>query len=186
DVSAVALPSPGSVPIHHSPPATPDSESVDVAVIVLVWSVGRVAGSTVTVGAAGAVRSTLTVADTVVLRPALSTAVPDSTRAAPSFWPVDCAGGHVATPATASLHVNVAVTAELRHPAAFDAGDNDAVICGGVVSTFSVTVAVPPPEPVTFTTWDPLARPPGVNAPRYGRGGAPSIDTSNDSSGAPL
>src|SRR3954447_7185279 len=35
-VSAEPLPTPGSVPIHHSPPATPDSASVEVAVIVEV------------------------------------------------------------------------------------------------------------------------------------------------------
>ena len=82
--------------------------------------------------------------------------------------------------------MNVAVTGDLRHPAAFDAGESDAVICGGVVSIFTVTVALPPPELVTFTTWEPLARPPGVNAPRYGSGGAPSSDTSNDSPAAPV
>src|SRR5262245_45246020 len=43
-VSAVPLPGPGSEPIHHSPPATPDRESLEVALIVLVWSGVRDAG----------------------------------------------------------------------------------------------------------------------------------------------
>ena len=131
-----------------------------------------------TTGSAGAVWSTFTVDEAVVMSPARSFAVPVSTSAAPSSMPVDCGGEHVATPDTESVQVNVAVTGELFQFAAFDVGATATVICGGVVSIFRVTVALPPSDPVTSITWVPLVRPAGVKGARYVSLGPPSIEMS--------
>ncbi len=165
-VSGEALPTPGSAPIHHSPPANPDNASDDAAVRLVVCATSRDAGSKVTTGTDGAVKSTFTVSVIVVVRPAWLVDVPLRTSAPPSWVPVDCGGGHEAIPDPVSAHVYVADTPVFRHPAEFACGASAEVICGGDESIRMVTLAVPPSAAVTSITWVPSVRPAGVNGAR--------------------
>src|SRR5437764_244763 len=73
----------------------------------------------------------LTVAEAVL--PALSLAVPVTDCAAPSLLSV-VGPAQLATPDSASLHMNESVTSVLFQPAALGAGDAAPVIVGGVLS----------------------------------------------------
>jgi len=50
--------------------------------------------------------------------------------------------GQLATPESESLHAKVTVTLELFQPLAFGAGDGVAVIVGGVLSMFTLTLVL--------------------------------------------
>ena len=116
-----------------------------------------------TAGVDGGVRSTFTVEEDVAVRPARSVATPLRINALPSLLPVDAAGGHEATPESASAHVKVA---RRRCPAPTGGvgwGATAAEIVGGVASILNVTLVDPPSDAVTSMTWVPLARPPGTN-----------------------
>jgi hypothetical protein len=73
--------------------------------------------------------------------PATSVTVPLTTWFAPSVLMV-CACGQVASGAVVLVQVKVTVTAELFQPLALGWGDTEAVICGGTLAMFSVTLAV--------------------------------------------
>ena len=102
------------------------------------WPFGGGAADAVTVGA---VRSTLTVTDVVVVFPALSVAVPCTIWLAPSD-DTTFGGEHEAMPDRSSAQTNVTVAFWVSQPAALDAGVTEATIVGAVLSMLSVTFAV--------------------------------------------
>jgi len=89
----------------------------------------------------GGVLSMLRIALTVAVFPALSTTDPWILWLAPSVVTV-CGDEHVATPDVASEHVKLTVTSALFQPLAFGAGEAVAVIVGGVLSIFRLTLVL--------------------------------------------
>jgi hypothetical protein len=73
--------------------------------------------------------------------PAMSFAVPETTLPSPLDDTVT-AEGQTAIPDSASVHAKLTVTSVLFHPAPFGAGVALAVMFGGVLSMFTVAVAV--------------------------------------------
>jgi len=89
----------------------------------------------------GEVLSRLIATEALAVLPAMSVAVPLTTRPVVSFVMV-CGGEQAAIPERESVHANETVGLELFHPAAFGAGDDCAVMFGGVLSRLMVTDAV--------------------------------------------
>ena len=124
-------PGPGSSPIHHSPPARPESASVAAAWICVASVVGRDGGIERHLRRRRRREVDLHRREVDAVSPARSLAVPVRTRAVPSLITGRYRRRAAATPDTESLHVNVAVTGALRQPLAFAGGDSAAMI-GGV------------------------------------------------------
>lgn len=89
----------------------------------------------------GGVRSRLTVVVVEFDSPATSVTVPVTDCACPSALKV-CGAEHVEIAEALGTHRKLTVTALLFQPLAFGAGETTAVIEGGTVSIFNVTLAV--------------------------------------------
>src|SRR5260221_10575701 len=133
-----------SVPGHNTTPERP-SKHVKVNVTSVLFQPAALGAVLDAAEMNGAVPSMFIVTLALAVLPALSTAWPVITCAAPSV-PTVTGAGQMATPEVASLQAKATVTAELFHLAAFAAGLATAVITGGAFLKPKKTLAIPPPR----------------------------------------